>query len=157
MIPTRNTRPITVLWPWQTAKLWRLTTSYHILITAGTRIITCVSHVLYVLTKCAVRACPRSKVLCSSKCYSASDAVPIFPHVLPRLKRDCSLSSTRTTSAVSRGTTFRRFLAVIKPSSAVWPGLYTPVLFITRCIVVLNSLVLLISWQNSWTHNDALL
>ena len=26
MIPTRNARPITVLWPWQTAKLWCLTT-----------------------------------------------------------------------------------------------------------------------------------
>ena len=66
MIPTRNTRPIAVLWPWQTAKLCLLTTSYHVLITAGTRIITCVSRVLYVLTMCAIRACPRSNVLRSS-------------------------------------------------------------------------------------------
>ena len=76
------------------------------LITAGTRIITCVSRVLYVITTCAVRACPRSKVLSSTKIYSASDAVQIFPHVLSRLQRDCSSSSTRTTSAVSRETTF---------------------------------------------------
>ena len=112
-----------MLWPWQTAKLLRLSTSNHVLITAGTRIITCVSRVLHVLTTCAVRACPRSKVSSSSKLYSASDAVPIFSHVLPRPQRGCSSSSTRTTSAVSRETTFWRFLAVIKPSSAVWPGL----------------------------------
>ena len=122
-VSDKYTRPITVLWAWQTAKLWRLTTSYHVLITAGTQIITCASRVLYVLTTCAVRACPRSKVLSSLKLYSASDAVPIFPHVLPRLQRGCSSSSTRTTSAVSRETTFWRFLAVIKPSSVVWPGL----------------------------------
>ena len=47
-----------------------------------------------------------------------------IPHVLPRLQRGCSSSSTRTASAVSRETTFWRFLAVIKPSSAVWTGLY---------------------------------
>ena len=63
-------------------------------------------HVTPVFTTCAVRACPRSTVLSSSKLYSASDAVPIYPHVLPRLQRGCSSSSTRTTSAVSRETTF---------------------------------------------------
>ena len=42
-----NTRPMTVLCPWQSAKLLRLTTSNQLLITAGTRIITCVSRVLH--------------------------------------------------------------------------------------------------------------
>ena len=81
------------------------------------------SRVFHVLTTCAVRAWPRAEVLSSSKLYSGSDAVPIFPHVLPRLQRGCSSSTTRATSPVSRETTFWRFLAVIKPSSAVWPGL----------------------------------
>ena len=83
-----------MLWPW------------HVLITTGIRIITCVKRVLYVLTTCAVLACPRSKVLSSSKLYSASDAVPTFLHVLPRLQRGCSSSLMRTTSAVSRETIF---------------------------------------------------
>ena len=56
----------------------------HVLITAGTRIITCVSRVLHVFTTCATRDCPRAKILSSSKLFAASDAVPIFPRVLPR-------------------------------------------------------------------------
>ena len=44
----RNTRPMTVLCPRQTPKLLCLTASPQVLITAGTRIITCVSHVLHV-------------------------------------------------------------------------------------------------------------
>ena len=43
---------------------------------------------------------------------------------LPRLKLVLNSTSTRTTSSVSRETTFWRVFVVIKPQSAVWPGLY---------------------------------
>ena len=61
MIPTRNARPMTVLCPRQTPKLSRLTASPQVLITAGTRIITCVSRVLHVFTTCVTRGCPWAK------------------------------------------------------------------------------------------------
>ena len=81
----RNTRAMTVLCPRQTPKLSRHTASPQVLITAGTRIITCVSRVLHVFTTCVTRGCPRAKILSSSKLFAASDAVPIFLRVLPRL------------------------------------------------------------------------
>ena len=76
---------MTVLCPWQTPKFLRFPASPQVLITAGTRIITCGSRVLRVFTSCATRGCPRAKVLSSSKPFAASDAVPIFTRVLPRL------------------------------------------------------------------------
>ena len=36
-------------------------------------------------------------------------------------------------------------------------SIYAPDLFITHCILVIKSLALFISRQNSWTHNDTLL
>ena len=69
----------------ETAKLSRLTASPQVLITAGTRIITCVSRVLHVFTTCAERGWPRAKFLSSSKLFTASNAVSISPRVLPRL------------------------------------------------------------------------
>ena len=95
VIPTRNTRPMTVLCPWQTPNLSRLTAFPQVLITNKTRIITCVSRVLHVFTTCAARGCPRANILNSSKIFAASDVVPIFPRVLPRLWIDCSSSWTR--------------------------------------------------------------
>ena len=59
--PTRNTPPMTVLCPRQTPKLSRLTASPQVLITAGTRIITCVSRVLHVFITCITRGCPWAK------------------------------------------------------------------------------------------------
>ena len=85
VIPTQNTRPMTVLCPWQIPKLSRLTASPQVLMTAGTRIITCVSRVLHVFTTCATRSCPLAKILSSSELFATSDAVLIFPCVLPRL------------------------------------------------------------------------
>ena len=79
VIPRRNTRPMTVLCPWQTPKLSRLTASPQVLITKRTPIITCVSRVLHVFTTCAASVCPLAKILGSSKHFRASDAVPIFP------------------------------------------------------------------------------
>ena len=76
---------MTVLSPWQTPKLSHLTTSPQVLITAGTWIITFVARVLHVFTKRATRDCPQAKILSSSKRFAASDVVPIFPRVLPRL------------------------------------------------------------------------
>ena len=61
MIPTRNTRPMNVLCPRQTPKLSRLTASPQVLITTGTRIITCVSRVLHVFTTSVTRGCPWAK------------------------------------------------------------------------------------------------
>ena len=52
---------MTVLCPRQTPKLSRLTASPQVLITAGTRIITCVSRVLHVFTTCVTRGCPWAK------------------------------------------------------------------------------------------------
>ena len=55
---------MTVLCPRQTPKLSRLTVSPQVLITAGTRIITCdsrVFHVLHVFTTCVTRGCPWAK------------------------------------------------------------------------------------------------
>ena len=78
-------RLMTVLCLRQTPKLSRLTVSPKVLITAGTRIFTCVLHVLHVFTTCAARGCPQAKILSSSKLFAASDAIPIFPRILPRL------------------------------------------------------------------------
>ena len=52
---------MTVLCPRQISKLSRLTASPQALITAGTRIITCVSRVLHVFTTCVTRGCPWAK------------------------------------------------------------------------------------------------
>ena len=52
---------MTVLCPKQTPKLSRLTASSQVLITARTRIITCVSRVLHVFTTCVTRGCPWAK------------------------------------------------------------------------------------------------
>ena len=66
----RNTRAMTVLCPRQTPKLSRLTASPQVLITAGTRIITCVSRVLHVFTTCVTRGCP------GLKCWAVQNFLP---------------------------------------------------------------------------------
>ena len=100
VIPTRNTRPMTVLCPWQTPKPSRLTASSQVLITTGTRIITWPSRVLHVFSTCAARGCPWAKLLSSSKLFVAFNAVPISPascHVykstVARLKLDINANN----------------------------------------------------------------
>ena len=43
------------------------------------------SHVLHIFTTSAAYGCPRAKILSSSNFFAASNAVQIFPSVLPRL------------------------------------------------------------------------
>ena len=70
----------------------------------------------------------------------------------------CFLTNSCLALAIRR--VFVNFLPLLTRNvvekRCVFADLYTW-LFITHCKFVLNSLALLISWQNSWTHNDAML
>ncbi len=72
--PTRNTRPMTVLCPWQTSKLSRLTVSNQVLSTAGTRTIACASRLLHVCCTSLPRVPP--VVGCGKKFWAVQNFLP---------------------------------------------------------------------------------
>ena len=130
-MPTRNTRAMTVLCPRQTPKLSRLAASPQVLITAGTRIITCDSRVFHVcctslsgVSPVVVRGLNFEQFKTFYRVRHRSDFSPRPATSINRLLLVLNTTSTRTISSASRETTFWRVLAVIKPEGAVWPGLY---------------------------------